>query len=270
MTARLPGTLFARNLIERRSLLFQLVRRDFEQRFVGSAVGWLWGIIHPLVLLLSWWFVFGVCLQVKLGPHEVTQNYPLFLFAGMLPWLLFSETVQRCSSSLLDHASLITKTVFPAEVVPISVFLSSLVNHVMALGLVVAAVGLFLNHFSIMIAALPVYMLLLGLFAVGLGWIVSSLHVYLRDTAQVLSVILTFWFWLTPIFITEEQFPPQVRFLIDGNPLAYIVRAYRQALLTYRGPDWSDLPVVAACAVGTFIAGGLFFRHMKRGFADVL
>jgi len=101
-----------RNLVERRSLLFQLVRRDFEQRFVGSAVGWIWALVHPLVLLLSWTFVFQYCIKGDL-PKGVT-SYPLFLFAGMLPWLLFSETLQRSAPSLLDQANLITKTVFPA------------------------------------------------------------------------------------------------------------------------------------------------------------
>src|SRR5437899_8640235 len=90
---RIPGTLFLRNLVERRSLLFQLIRRDFEQRFVGSAVGWIWGLIHPLVLLLSWVFVFQILLKQKAPPGE--NSYAIFVFAGMLPWLLFSETVQR-------------------------------------------------------------------------------------------------------------------------------------------------------------------------------
>src|SRR3954447_104427 len=142
---RLPGTFFARNLVERRGLIFQLVRRDFEQRFVGSAAGWLWGLIHPLVLLLSWSFVFSVCLRFKLPPGEVTQNYPLYLFAGMLPWLLFNDTVMRSSTSMLDNANLITKTVFPAEVAPISVFLSSLISHGMALVLVIATIAVMEN-----------------------------------------------------------------------------------------------------------------------------
>jgi lipopolysaccharide transport system permease protein len=269
-SSKLPGAHFLRNLVERRSLLFQLVRRDFEQRFVGSVVGWVWGIIHPLVLLASWTFVFSICLHTKLDPGEVTQNYPLLLFAGMLPWLLFSETVQRSASSLLDQANLITKTVFPAEIVPVSIFLSSLVSHLMALGLVVAAVGIWLNRISTGLVLLPIYMVLLGMFAVGLGWILASLQVYLRDTAQVLTVILTFWFWLTPIFITEKQFPARVRFLLAGNPLAYLVRAYRELLLSARWPSLADLGIMAAFAVATFLAGGLFFRHMKRGFADVL
>ena len=259
-----------RNLVERRSLLFQLVRRDFEQRFVGSVVGWVWGIIHPLVMLLAWTFVFSVCLHAKLDPGEVTQNYPLFLFAGMLPWLLFSETVQRSAVSLLEQANLITRTVFPAEMVPVSIFLSSLASHLMALALAVAAIGIVLKQISLGLVLLPIYMLLLGLFAVGCGWIMASLQVYLRDTAQVLTVILTFWFWLTPILITEKQFPARVRFLVTGNPLAYMVRGYRELLLSKRLPSLEELGVMALFGVGAFVAGGLFFRHMKRGFADVL
>src|SRR5579871_4682274 len=141
----IPGRHFAFNLIERRTLLFQLVRRDFEQRFIGSAAGWVWGVIHPLVLLASWTFVFSVCLHQKMPANEVTGNYPLFLFAGMLPWLLFSDTVTRSASSLLEQANLITKTVFPAEMIPISVFLSSLVSHLLGVALMVAAAGVFLN-----------------------------------------------------------------------------------------------------------------------------
>ena len=232
----IPGVKFARNLVERRGLVFQLVRRDFEQRFVGSMMGWIWGLIHPLVLLLSWTFVFSVCLKVKLDGGEVTRNYPLYLFAAMLPWLLFSETVQRSSTSIIEQANLITKTVFPAEIVPVSVFLSSLVSHAMALALLVAAVAVVLNQFNAALLLLPVYTLLIGMFAIGIGWIVASLQVYLRDTSQVLSVVLTFWFWLTPIFITEDQFPENLRFLVAGNPMAYVVRAYREILLTRHLP----------------------------------
>jgi len=267
---RLPGRHFARNLIERRNLLFQLVRRDFEQRFVGSAAGWLWGVIHPLVMLVSWVFVFQICLGMKLPLGEVTDNYPLFLFCGFLPWLLFQDTVQRSASSLLDHANLITKTVFPSEIVPVSIFLSSLINHLIALSVGLAIVGIYLRHFSLWMLSLPVYMLLIGLLAIGIGWIVASLHVYLRDTAQVLVVILTFWFWITPIFIDENKFPPQFRWVLRINPLAFLVHAYRDRLLSSVRPSLRELAIITAYAVTAFVLGGLFFRHLKRGFADVL
>jgi ABC-type polysaccharide/polyol phosphate export permease len=267
---KIPGTFFLRNLVDRRSLLFQLVRRDFEQRFVGSAMGWIWGLIQPLVLLASWVFIFSFCLKQSVPPGEATDKYPLFLFAGMLPWMLFNETLTRSASSLLEQANLITKTVFPAEMIPVAVFLSSLASHLLALTLMIGVMAVYANQISIFLILLPVYIFVLGLLAVGLGWIVASLQVFLRDTAQILTVVLTFWFWLTPIFLAASQFPPRAQPLLGANPLYYLVRAYRILLLSSRVPDWRDLAIATLFGAVVFIAGGLFFRHMKRGFADVL
>ena len=264
---RLPGTLFLHNLVERRGLLFQLVRRDFQQRFVGSAIGWIWGLIHPLVLLVSWWFVFGVCLGQK-GPEGIPLA--LFIFAGMLPWLLFSDTVQRSASSLLEQSNLITKTVFPSEIVPVSVFLSTLVSHALALTLMLVAAGVVRRQVSVYLLVLPVYTFLIGLLAVGLGWIVASLHVFLRDTAQVLSVLLTFWFWFTPIMFPGDQFPAQIRPFLRANPMFFAVQGYRGLLLSAARPRLEDMALLAAYAAAAFLLGGLFFRYMKKGFADVL
>lgn len=255
-------------------MIFQLVKRDFQQRYIGSAAGWLWGLVQPLVLLVSYIFVFQICLGQKPGPDDVTTNYPMLLFCGMLPWLLFQETVLRSSSSLVEQANLITKTVFPAEIVPVSIFLSSLISNGLATLLAIGMAAIFLRHVSPLLVALPVFMLLLGMFAVGIGWIASALHVYLRDTAQVLAVILTLWFWATPIFIREDQLRHVGRWalvLVNLNPLTYFVRAWREVLLGYRIPEllhWAW--IAAAFAVGVFVCGGLFFRYMKRGFADVL
>jgi ABC-type polysaccharide/polyol phosphate export permease len=176
----------------------------------------------------------------------------------------------RSSSSLLENANLITKTVFPAEMLSVSIFLSSLINHLLALGLALAIVGFYIGHFSLWMFSLPIYMLQIGLMAVGIGWIVASLQVYLRDTGQVISVLLNFWFWLTPIMIDEQHFPEQVRFLLHLNPLTFVVKAYRERLLSYRVPSLHDFVIVTAFAMTAFVAGGLFFRHLKRGFADVL
>ncbi len=267
---RAPGTFFLRNVVERRSLIFELVRRDFVQRYVGSAAGWLWGLAQPLVLLASWTFVFEWCLKTPAPAGVATHNYTLWLFCGFLPWLLFQETVTRSAPALVEHASLITKTVFPAEIVPLAVFLSSLVNHLLALGLVVAVLGVWLGHLSFWMLTLPLYMIAIGLMGVGIGWVAAGLQVYLRDTAQVLAVALTFWFWTTPIFIDESRYPARLRFLLRANPFAYLVRAYRDRLLTFQAPALGDVAVIAAYSIGAFVAGGLIFRHLKRGFADVL
>jgi lipopolysaccharide transport system permease protein len=270
MARRLPGKHFLRNLVERRTLLFQLVRRDFEQRFVGSVIGWIWGILHPLVLLVSWYYIFVVVLHNKLPAGEVTQNYPLFIFSGMLPWMLFSETVQRSASSLLEHANLITKSMFPAEIVPVAVFLSNLASHLLALALMMAAT-LYWNHgLGWAVLLLPLYLFFIGLFSVGLGWVASSLHVFLRDTAQLVSVILTFWFWLTPIMLPASFVPERYQWLLRLNPMFYAVELYRQAFFTSRFPGWRELGTLALSGAAMFVAGGLFFRYVKRGFADVL
>ena len=249
--------------MERRSLLFQLVRRDFEQRFIGSAIGWIWGLIHPLVLLLSWTFVFQFCLRQKVPAGEETTNYPLFLFAGMLPWLLFSETVQRSASSLLEHANLITKTVFPSEIIPLAVFLSTLISHLLGLALMVAATGILLNQISAFRFLLPVYIALIGLFAVGIGWIVAGLHVFLRDTAQALSVVLMLWFWMTPIFISQELFPARAGFSA-ANPFYYVVRAYRTLLLGSTMPNLQDLAILFAFGAGRSSRGAVFSVYETR------
>lgn len=265
-----PGHFFLRNLVERRALIYQMVRRDFHQRYVGSIAGWLWSFIHPIVLLLCWTFVFQVCMKIELPRGEVTQNYTFFLLSGFLPWLLFQETVQRSATAITDQANLLTKTLFPSEIIPVSLFFSSLLNHVITLTVVVAGVAWWLGHWGANLVFLPLLILLTGLFAVGVSWIASSLHVYLRDTAQVMTIILTFWFWLTPIMIFEKDYPERFQFLLDYNPLAFLVRAYRDSILSNRVPDWEEVGILAAWSVTIFCVGGLFFRQLKRGFADVL
>jgi lipopolysaccharide transport system permease protein len=268
--ARIPGRHFLRNLVERRALVAQLVSRDFRTRYVGSSAGWLWGVVHPIVQLVIWIVVFKYLYGFTLGPDDVTTNYPLYLFCGILPWWLFQETVTRSASSLVEQSNLITRTVFPSEVVPVSIFLSSMIHHLIAVGLAILTVALWLKTFSPMVILLPVYMLFLGLFAVGLGWIASSLHVYLRDTAQALAVIINLWFWVTPIMLSEHKDLGRFQVLVRWNPMSWLVKAYRHRLLSSQWPDWRELVVIASYSIGMFVLGGLFFRHLKRGFADVL
>ena len=136
--------------------------------------------------------------------------------------------------------------------------------------LLVVATAFTVKAVSPMILLLPIYMLFIGLLAVGVGWIAASLHVYLRDTAQILAVVMTLWFWITPIMINEQQVPERFRPLITWNPMSWVVRAYRERLFLTTWPDWQEMAVLAAYSMAVFIVGGLFFRHLKRGFADVL
>ncbi len=265
-----PGKHFFANLLVRRTLLAEMVRRDFTRRFVGSSVGWLWMIVHPLVLLASWTFVFHYCLGMRVPPGQRTGNYTLFLFCGQLPWLLFQDTVARSSTCLVENSNLITKTLFPSEMIPVSIFLSSLVNHLMTLVLALLAVAIWGEGLSAWPILLPAYILLLGLFSIGLGWIVASLQVFLRDTSQFTLVALTLWFWVTPIFITVEQVPARFRFLMHLNPLSTAVTSYRDLLLVSKAPNWQELAWMSLAAGTVFLLGGLLFRQLKPGFADVL
>ena len=261
---------FVRNLGRRRGLILNLVARDFKQRYIGSSMGWLWAAIHPIVLLASYTFVFAIIFKVKLGPEAGTSNYAVFLFAGMLPWLLFQETVQRSVNSVVDYSNSSTKSVFPAELIPLSIFLSNVLTHLAGLCILFVVVLATTHKISPLIAALPIYMLFLGMFTLGISWLVSSLNVFLRDTAQALTIILTFWFWFTPIFFTVDRLPERLRFLAMWTPLASVVAAYRDCILLERWPQASRLGQLALLSVGTFVLGGLFFRHSKGAFGDVL
>ena len=260
---------FVRKLWLQRGLIRNFVVRDLRARYVGSFMGVFWSVVHPLVLLASYTFVFAVIFQVGPPRDSGTDSFPLFLFCSILPWLFFQETLQRSSTVILDNANLVTKTLFPTEILPVTVLVAGLVNHGVgfAILLVVLAVA---GKLSAFVLLLPLYTACLVLFTLGAAWLVSSLNVFVRDVAQVLGVVLVFWFWVTPIFFTTDRLPESLRFLVTWNPLAYVVAGYRDCLLRRALPDPASLAILAAVALAVFAGGGLFFRVTKREFVDVL
>ncbi len=270
MMANNPLFNFIRKLLLHRGLVKNLVIRDLKSRYVGSAMGFFWSVIHPLVLLIAYTFVFSVVLKQQLGPRAGVGNFAVYLFCGILPWLVLQETLSRSSNILVENASLITKTLFPAEILPFSILIANLVNHFIGVALLLVVLLAFHHSVSPLIPLFLIYLLPLSLFALGLSWFVASVQVFLRDTAQVLSVVLTFWFWFTPIFYEERMIPAKLAFLMRFNPLAEVVAGYRDCLLRGDWPSWSGLPWLYAAALLTFVGGGLFFRYTKKSFADVL
>ena len=260
---------FLQKIYVQRGLIRNFVIRDLRQRYIGSLMGFFWSVIHPIVLLVSYTFVFQTIFKVRL-PETGTTSFPLFLFCGILPWLFFQDTLQRSSTILLDNASLVTKTIFPTEILPLSVLLAGVVNHLIGFAILLGILLFTGNSFSPLIFMVPVYFFVLMLFTLGLAWMLASLNVFVRDIAQVLNVLLTFWFWFTPIFYTSSQFPKRLLFLVKLNPLAHIVIAYRDCMLQVRMPDLINLAVLALVSTAVFAAGGMFFRHVKREFVDVL
>lgn len=261
---------FFHKLYLQRGLIRNFVVRDLRSRYVGSFMGVFWSVIHPIVLLVSYSFVFSVIFGVRPQPDSGTSSFPLFLFCSILPWLFFQDTLQRSSTVVIDNANLVTKTIFPTEILPLTVMLAGLVNHLVGFVILLGVILITLGKLSLFILLLPVYLLCLMLFTLGLAWLVSSLNVFVRDVSQVLSVLLTFWFWFTPIFYSPDRFPRSFVFLIHWNPLAHVVTAYRDCLLRMQMPDLKMLGMLGVVSLAVFIAGGMFFRQTKREFVDVL
>src|SRR2546422_7914453 len=165
-----------KKLVANRNLLKNLVLRDLKYRYVGSIGGFLWSVIHPLVSLASYTFVFTVIFPARLGPESGTENFAIFFFCGFLPWFLFSDTIMRNCSAISDNVPLITKTIIPPEILPISITISNFVHHLIGLGILLVVMFSFYSvHLSVFWIVLYIAMTLM--LAQGLGWIVAGLHV---------------------------------------------------------------------------------------------
>lgn len=260
---------FLLKLVLQRTLLRNLVVRDLRSRYVGSMMGLFWSVIHPLVLLLTYTFVFSVIMNLKPWKQTGTDSFAIFIFCGILPWLLFQDTVTRSATAVIDHSSLVKKTKFPIEIVPLSIFCANLFSHIIGLVILLLALA-WIQGLNGWLMVIPLYWVCLLLLTVGLGWIVGFLQVFLRDTSQVLSVVMTLWFWFTPIFYSADMVPESLRPWVRLNPMAGVVDGYRDCLLMQRAPDSLTLAVLAVSSAAVFVLGGIIFRVAKREFADVL
>jgi lipopolysaccharide transport system permease protein len=261
---------FLKKIYTQRSLIRSFVVRDLKTRYVGSFIGLFWSVIHPIVLLAAYYFVFKIIMKAQPGADAGTTNFALFLFCSMLPWLFFQETLQRSSTIIIENANLVTRTLFPSEILPLVVLLSAFVNHLIGFAILLCILFATLGKISLFILLIPVYLFLLMLFSLGLSWFISSLNVFIRDVSQVIAVVLLFWFWFTPIFYSVDRYPRKLLFLAQLNPLAHVVVGYRDCLLRRCLPDMKFLIIFAVVAFAVFAIGGIFFRKTKREFADVL
>ena len=259
---------FLTNTVQRRHLIWSFALRDLKGRFVGSLGGVLWAVVHPLVLLISYNFVFGMIFRAQV-PEGLEVGFPIYLFTGILPWLYFQDTLLRSSSCILDNANLVRKTVFPTEILPVSLAFSNLITHLMTfiVLLCILAVSGKLYWTALLV---PIYLFLMVLLLLGMSWFAAALQVFLRDTAQVLTVSLILWFWFTPIFYQRERVPDWLRPWMSLNPMTYVVEGYRDLLLRGEIPRWESFARLATCAIVAFVIGGVFFRSTKREFVDVL
>lgn len=257
-------------LYRHRALILNFVKRDLLARYKGSAMGLFWSVAHPLVMLVLYTLVFSVILRVQVGPAEGTRNFAIYLFCGMLPWNAFQEGMTRSTGVILEHANLIKRTVLPAEILPTYVVLSSLVNELIGLAILLGAVVLTAHTLSLPLLILPVILLLQAGFTLGLAWIVAAINVFLRDVGQLLGMILTLWLFLTPIFYPPSMIPKSLEWVLLINPMVWVVESYRSVILRGVFPPPAPLAALAICSAFAFVLGHRLFKRMQGAFADVI
>jgi lipopolysaccharide transport system permease protein len=253
-----------------RGLIRTMVRRDILSRYRGSFGGGFWTILTPLLLMLTYFFVFGVVLNAKFEKDPSRSGFVLYFFAGMLPWLAFSEAAGRAPTIIWEHRNFVKKLVFPVETLPVNLAAAGLVSECVMLILFVLALLLARGHVPATIVWLPLILAPQILFTLGICWFLAALGVFVRDLGQVIGFLLTLWFFLTPICYPETQMPPEAVAILSKNPMFTLVRLYRAVLLEGQSPAAHTLIKFWVLSVVVFFAGHAWFYKLRRSFADIV
>ena len=254
-----------RDLWAHRDLFYFLVLRDVKVRYKQTALGVAWAVLQPILTMVVFTAIFGRLAGV---PSD-GEPYPIFVFAGLLPWNFFNQAVTNSSNSLVGNAALITKVYFPRLVIPGAAVGAGLVDFAIA-GVILFVMAF---HYGVTFGAgvlmLIPLALLTTLFAAGVGMWMSALNVKYRDVRYALPFVLQIWMYVTPIIYPVTFIPARWRWLIALNPLSGIIQGFRSAIFG-RPFDWNAIAVSAAITVGVLICAAFAFRHMEREFADII
>ena len=253
-----------------RSLIRTMVRRDVMSRYTGSFGGAFWTILNPLMLMLTYFFVFGIIMNTKFGNDPSRTSFALYFLAGMMPWLAFSEAVGRAPFVLLEHRNFIKKLVFPVETLPVNLVISGLVTEFFGLCLFLAALAITRGAVPWTVVYLPLAIVPQILLTAGLAWFLSALAVFVRDLGQVIGYLLTITMFLTPIFYPETSVPKFAADMMQFNPIYVLVRAYRAILLEGRAPDFASLAGLTAGSMLLLILGHAWFYKLRKSFPDLI
>ncbi|MDQ7823716.1 MAG: ABC transporter permease [Candidatus Eremiobacteraeota bacterium] len=254
-----------KTLFHFRELLMSLFMRDLTMKYRGSALGFLWALINPLITLAILSVVFTRVLRMGI-PH-----YPLFLFCALIPWNFLQQSLQAATMSLPLYGPVVTRAAFPREVIPLSLLFSNFV-HTFLVGLVINVALIILYRIPVGAALLyiPLICMVQVLFTAGIALILSCLQVYYRDVNVLLTHGLTFWFYATPILYPLSMVPEPYAAWIAWNPLTGIIMAYRNAILFAGAPPWALFSWSALAAFITFLAGYHLFNRHQDFFAEEL
>lgn len=257
-----------------RNLIRTLVRRDILSRYAGSSAGALWAVLNPLLLMLTYFFIFGVVMHSPGPPSDPSvTGFAFYFLAGMMPWLAFSDALGRAPGILIEHRNFIRKLVFPVETLPVNLVVTGLVTEFFGMAIFLLGLLFLRGHIAATALYLPLLAIPQILFTAGLCWFLAALGVFVRDLAQINGYLLTIWFFITPICYPESQLEslsPHMARLMALNPVYVLVRNYRRVLLESVAPDWRSLGWTTAASVVVFLAGHAWFRKLRRSFADLI
>ncbi|MEO1082958.1 MAG: ABC transporter permease [Acidobacteriota bacterium] len=250
-------------------LLREFVRRDFDGRYAGSVLGFLWSLVQPAWQLVLFYFVFATVMRIPLV-GERTDNFAIFLFCGLLPWLAIHEGISRSTTAITDNASLVKKIHFPAEILVLTVVLGAVIHQLIASGLFMVVL---LLMGELAPAGLPWLLVVLPVqiaLTTGLGLLAATANTFFRDVSQLLGMVLTAWFYITPIVYPLSLPAPELRRWLELNPLTALVGLYRSAFLGGTPSGGPGLVALGAMAVLALPAGLWVMKRLKPRFADEL
>ncbi len=253
------------DLWQYRDLLYILALRDIKVRYKQTVLGILWAIIQPLFMMIIFTLFFGRLAKI---PSDGIP-YPLFAYAGLLPWTFFSNALNSSGNSLVGNSSLITKVYFPRMIIPIAAVGSGLIDFVIAFGLLVLLMLYYNIGFSLNILMLPILTLLTALLTIGIGMWMSALNVKYRDIRYALPFLIQLLMFATPIIYPSSLIPDKWRWLFMINPLTGLVEGYRSAIFG-KPFDLTGLSISIFIIFVVLIYSAYTFRQMERSFADIV
>ncbi|MEG6522877.1 ABC transporter permease [Desulfotomaculum sp. 1211_IL3151] len=247
-----------------REMLKNLVKRDLRTRYKGSALGFLWTFINPLLQLVVYSFLFSTILRMNV------EKYPMFLFVALLPWVYLATTTQVGANLIIANNNMVKKIYFPREILPISIAVSGFINLALSLLVAMAALLVFKIPLTINLVALPIVMVIQFFFTLGVTFIISSINVYMRDIEHLWGIFVMAWFYITPIVYPMEMVPNAYQKYFFLNPAALMVSAYRDIL--YRGVFPNLLHLISFFILSVIILGfGYYlFKRLEKDFAEVV
>ena len=251
-------------------LIRVLVRRDILGRYRGSFGGAFWTVINPLLLMVTYLFVFGFVLRSRFPGDPSRTGFALYFLAGMLPWLAFSEAVGRSPSVMLEHRNFVKKLVFAVETLPVNLVGAGLVNEFFAVVLYCGFLFSVRQAVPASVVWLPVLLVPQILLTAGLSWFLAALGVFARDLGQIMGFVMTVWFFCTPICYAEAALPKAAVPLLAKNPIYVLVRGYRAIFLENHAPDFGPLWKLWVLAAVVFIVGHAWFYKLRKSFADLI